>query len=151
MALEHCSLPLGINAWQCFQPLLSCTCGPKESLMSDLQAEEQLPPAGRKLLPGLSKVKKSCVLYGQKYILILSLVKFLCMSLFCPVTKLEHWFLSFSKARILRSVSEGFGYSLFMLNSITNICDSLQLIDQQIVLSFLYFTALHCFQICLKC
>lgn len=52
-----CSLPLGINAWECFQALLGCRCSPEGSQIRDLQAEEQLPPAGRKLLTGLSKAK----------------------------------------------------------------------------------------------
>lgn len=62
------------------------------------------------------------------------------MSLFCPVAKVGHWFLNFSKARILCSVPEGFGYAFFMLSSITNVCSSFQLIDQQIMLRFFFIS-----------
>lgn len=60
-----CFLPLGISAWERFQALPGCRCGPEESQISDLQPEEQLPPAGRNLLTGLSKTKTG-VFYGQK-------------------------------------------------------------------------------------
>lgn len=60
-----CSLPLGTNAWECFQALLGCRCGPEESQIRDLQAEEQLPPAGRKLLTGLSKAKSLCFIWPE--------------------------------------------------------------------------------------
>lgn len=67
------------------------------------------------------------------------------MSFFCPVAKVGHWFLNFSKARILCSVPEGFGYAFFMLSSITNVCSSFQLIDQQIMLRFFLFQSTSLF------
>lgn len=52
------------------------------------------------------------------------------MSLLRSVTRVRHCFLSFSKARVLRNLSEGFGYAFVMLNSVTTVCDSLQLVNQ---------------------